>query len=153
MEGGGEPEDQAAQARQAQCDEENVPVQLGVKREALLAVGEEASQQADAGNRDQDAERAGKKGEQNALGQELADQPEPSGADAETHRHLAAAGRGTCEQEVRRVRARDRQNQPHHDEQHIERLRVLPAQRVESPCAVLEAQLRKVRQLTRIRRG
>ena len=41
---------------------------------------------------------------------------------------------------------------PDHDEQHVERLRVLPAQGVQSSGAILEAQHRKVRALTRIGR-
>ena len=55
---GREAEQHAAQQRQRQRDAEHMPVQFGVQRESLLAVGQQQRQHADADDGDEDAERA-----------------------------------------------------------------------------------------------
>ena len=135
MQRGSEAEQQAAEQRQPQRDGQHVPVQSGVERESLLSIGEQPREHTDAGDGDEDAERAAERRQQQALGQQLTHQAEPSGADAEPHRHLAPAAAGPREQQIRRIRARDRQDQADHRQQHVERLRVLPPQGVESTRA------------------
>ena len=51
-------EHDAAQHGQSKSDEEHTPVEVGVQRETLLSVREEAGQHADACHRDEDAKRA-----------------------------------------------------------------------------------------------
>ena len=55
---GSEAEQQAAEQRQPQRDGQHVPVQFGVERESLLSVGQQSREHTDAGDGDEDAERA-----------------------------------------------------------------------------------------------
>ena len=52
-----------------------MPVQFGVQRESLLPVGQQQRQHTDADDGDEDAERAAERGQQDALRQQLTDDP------------------------------------------------------------------------------
>ena len=124
-----------------------------MEREVLLAVRQQPRQCATADDGDEDADSAADHGQDNAFRQQLTNDPPATGAEAEPDRHLARASRRAREQQIRRVRARDRQDQPHHGQQHVKRLRVLTPQTVESSAALLEAQRRKIRALPIVARG
>ena len=65
--------------------------------------------------------------EQNALGEQLPDQPAAAGAEREPHRELALPRRGPRQQQVGDVRAGDQQHRAHRPaEQHRDRAHLLP---------------------------
>ena len=90
---------------------------------------------------------AAERGEQHAFGQQLPNDPEAPGADAEPHRHLAPPGRGSREQQVRRVGARQQQDQPDEQHQEQEGLRVVPAKIVQAARTIHQMQHGKIRPL------
>ena len=102
---------------------------------------------------DQDPEQAADHGQQQALGEKLADHARASGSQAEPHRHLAPSPCRARQQQVRDVGAGDRQNQPHHGHQHVERLRIAPAQKVHAAGGFLQVELGKIGALLVVRRG
>ena len=59
--------------------------------------------------------------EQQALGEELADESSAPGAERRAHRELAMTRRRAREQQIRHVRARDEQHESHRDEQDEQR--------------------------------
>ena len=64
----------------------------------------------ESGRRDEDSRQRAERREEEALGQELLDDTAAGRTQGLSHRHLAAAGRGSSEEEAGDVRA--------HDEQH-----------------------------------
>ena len=68
-------------------------------------------QEARAGDREQQSERAAGGGNDAALDEQLPRERGPSGAKRSAHRHLALPRRGARQQQVRDVCARDQQNQ------------------------------------------
>ena len=74
--------------------------------------------------REQDAARRAERGKQQALGDQLTNQPAASGAEREAHRQLALPCGCARQEEVGHVRARDQQYQPDHDEEDTEGLRI-----------------------------
>ena len=79
--------------------------------------------------------------QQDALGEQLADDPKPSGAQAQPHRHFALPGSRARQQQVGDVRARDGQDQADQRQQDVQRLRIRPAQAVQSARAFPDHQL------------
>src|SRR5262249_32971793 len=97
LQGGDEPEKDPAQQRQCEGDQENVPVQLRVEREALLTVRQESRQYSHAPDRDQDPECTAERREEDTLRQKFPTQPNPPGTDAETNRQFPLARSGACQ--------------------------------------------------------
>ena len=61
----------------------------GAQGEALLAVGQQQSEETDSPEGEGDAQRAAESSQEDAFGEELADDPEPSGPDAQPKRDFA----------------------------------------------------------------
>jgi hypothetical protein len=73
--------------------------------------GEQRQHQVQRPAGDEQAGDAAERREQARLGEELRDQLPPRRAEREADGHLARAGRGASEQQVRNVRARDQQHE------------------------------------------
>ena len=146
-------EQHAAHHRESERDEQHAPVQIGVEGKGLVPVGEQQRQQAHACEGDHHAECGGNRRQHHAFRQQLADQAEPSGTDAEPHRNLPAPCRCPRQQQVRGVRARDRQDQADDGQQQVDRLRVLSPQAVEAARAFVNPQDRKIGALTVVAGG
>ena len=73
-------------------------------------------------HREEDAERAAGDREDQALGEELLDEPHPVGAECHAHAHLATARRRTREHEVGEIRADDEQHDAHRGHEDVERV-------------------------------
>ena len=86
-------------------------------------------EQRHAGIADAEAEHAAGDGDQQALGDQLADQPAASGADGEPQRHLARANRRAAGQQPGDVGARDEQHRERERREHRDQHRVRRALR------------------------
>ncbi len=93
--------------------------------------GQKPREQRRGRRRENDAERAAGKGQQQALRQELAQQPLPPGPERRAHGELLAPGDGAHEKETRQVRACDQE----HGERRAEQGRDEEARLVPEPVA------------------
>ena len=99
MPGGGESEEDAGRDRERQHAGEGAPVELDGIDEREIAGIPGAEERNAAVGEDEAADRA-EGGEQDALGEELADQASAAGAEAEAEGHFAAADGGAGERQV-----------------------------------------------------
>jgi hypothetical protein len=114
---GSEAEHDAGGDRHAEREQQHERIDRDFRR-ARKARGIDANQRLDARARDHEAERATHEREQDAFGQELAQQASASGAERRADRKLAAPCFGAREQQVGQVRARDQQYEADRDLQH-----------------------------------
>ena len=116
----------------------------GLQHQPVVSIGQQCGEQAGAGDREEDAGGAAHDREHEAFGQQLANQPEPARADAQANGDLTLPRCRSREQEIGRVRARDREDQADDRLEEVERLLVSPAQRVETTAAVADRQHRQI---------
>ena len=93
-------------------------VSMRTVRESRDAFGFEADEPVEPPDREQQAARASKGGEDNTLGQELPEQAQSAGAERAPHGHLALTYSGPSEQQVCDVGAGDEEHEPDGTEQH-----------------------------------
>ena len=137
-------EQQTRDHRQRHRRAQHVPVQIRMQSEILAPVRQQNRKESNPPHREQYAQRAADRRQQQAFGQELPDQAKSSRAHAEPHRHFAPPRRRTRQQQIRDVGACNGQDQPHHGQQHVQRLRVLPPQRVQAARPFSDQQLRQI---------
>ena len=145
-----EPDDQAHADREGQHPRARAEGQLD--RRLVLVERREQAAADDEGQHD--AGRGAQRGEHDTLGEQLADEPAPSRAERQAHRHLALAGRGAHQQQAGHVGAGDAQHGGHHRREQVQRPRVGPAQPVEALAAGVDDESRQTRRrpLEEIRR-
>ena len=119
---------------------QHVPVQFRVQRKVLLPVGEQKRQRSHAPDRKQDPECSAERRQHHTLGKQLPHDAEPSRSQAEPDSHFAASRGGPCQQQIGDVRARDRQDQSHHRQQHVQRPGILAAQTAQTGGAGIQNQ-------------
>lgn len=114
------PEHEPDQDRHDQGDRQDpqVDARLADAREGGRG---EPDQDVHADPRHEDTEDGGRAGQEQALHQELPSQAGHANAQRRPHGNLASARGGTCEQEVRHVRARHEQDERHGAKQHQQR--------------------------------
>ena len=86
-----------------------------------VRLGHERHNRAGRAVREEHAECAANHGQDDALGEELTEQPAARRADREPHGHLPHPGRGASKLQVRDVRAGDEEQQPHRAQQQPQR--------------------------------
>ena len=138
LDGRSQAEDQARHQRQRQREAQHAPVQVCVEWKlsrplASSQVMERIPQSATSTPR-----ISAGQGQQRALGQQLAHHAHASRAQTEAHRHLAPPCRGTRQQKIGDIGAREMQNQADHRHEYVERLRIPPPQRVKAARAFLQ---------------
>ncbi len=114
---------------------QHVPVQAGAQGEILASVGQQQGQEAYAPEGQEESQNAAGGSQQDAFGEKLADHAHTSGADAEAHGHLAPAGGGAREQQVRGVGAGEGEEQADHGPKHVEGLGIAAAQSAQAAGA------------------
>ena len=148
--GGREPEDEGAQERHADREQDDEAVEPRLL-ETRHSRGTHRHERADADLRQREPEQRGGQREHEALGQELADDPRPPGAERRANGQLARPRRAAREQQVGEIAARDQQHEAdraehheeprpivsddivrHRDHQETQRLRVLRIQRLDA---------------------
>ena len=129
------PEQHARQQREPGHDDQHVPVQFRAQGEVLTSIRQQQRQETDAPDGEHDTQRAAEHGEQDALGEELADDPKPSGPQTQAECDFAPAGGRARQEEVGDVRARDAEDEAHQRQEDVERLRIGPPQAVEAARA------------------
>ena len=97
--------------------------------------GEKPNQQPADPIRQADAQPATQRAEHHAFHQQLADEPRACGADRHPQRDLPPPRRPPRQEKIGHVGASDRQHQPHHAHQHVERAGELAAQAGEPGCS------------------
>ena len=139
----------ATPVRTRQCGgrAQHVPVQVCVQSEVRAAVGQQQRKKPNPPDREQHSQSPAERRQQHALGQQLPDDAKPARAHAQPHRHFAPPRRGARQQQIGDIGARQGQDQSHQRHQHIQRLRVLPAQAIQPARAFFDDQLRKIRAL------
>ena len=108
-------EDQARGHRDGEAEDHDAPIDaddFGVGESEFVA-GERQGQQAVPGVSEQQTEGAAERGQQQALGEQLGDEPPAGGADGDADRDFAPAPRGAGEQKIRDVDAGDEQHEKH----------------------------------------
>ncbi len=113
-------EDEPGTDRDREREEQHPPVESHLA-ERWESVRHHRHQPRDPPAGDQHSHRPADQRQHHALGQELADQPRPAGAEGRAERHLAPAGGGTGELEVGDVGAGDAQDQRHEPQQDQQR--------------------------------
>ena len=104
-------EDHAREQAEDERERQNGRVQPDVREPGTCdPVGHEAQQRTQAHIRQPYAECAGHGGDNEALREQLANEPRPAGAHRRADRHLAPAGAGPREEQVGHVRAADEQH-------------------------------------------
>ncbi len=116
---------------------QHVPVHLRAQSEVRPAVCQQQRQEANAPECDEHPDDAAKRRKEDALCQQLADDAQAAGADAQAHRHFAPSGRRSRKQQMCDVGARQGEDESNECQQDVERLGILAAQTVEPPCALL----------------
>ena len=101
------PEQHARQKRERGHHGQHVPVQFGAQSEVLVSIRQQQSQETDSPDGERDTQRAAQQRQQDALGEELADDPKPSGAQAQPECNFALPGGRARQQEVGDIRASD----------------------------------------------
>ena len=137
-------EQQTRDHRQRHRRAQHVPVQIRMQSEILAPVRQQNRKESNPPHREQYAQRAADRRQQQAFGQQLADHAESSGAQTQPHRHFAPPRRRSRQQEIRDIGACNGQDQPHHDQQHVQRLRILSPQRIQAGRAFSDQQLRQI---------
>ena len=90
--------------------------------DARRALRRDRHERLDSPEGEQDAQDASDDGQQQALGEELADEPSPARAEREPDGDFAGSPRRANEQKVGDVRARDEQHEAHGRKQHEQTL-------------------------------
>ena len=111
-----------------------------MQRKVLLPVGEQKRQRSHAPDRKQDPKCSAERRQHHTLGKQLPHDAEPSRSQAEPDSHFAASRGGPCQQQIGDVRARDRQDQSHHRQEYVQRLRILAAQAAQTFGAGIQNQ-------------
>ena len=106
------PEQHARQQRKRGRDAQHVPVQFRAQGEVLAAIRQQQRQETDSPDGEHHAQSAAERREQDALGEELADDPKPSGAQTQPQRDFAAPRGGARQEEVGDIGARDARIRP-----------------------------------------
>ena len=96
-----------------------MPVQFRAQGEVLASIRQQQSQEANSPDGERDTQRAAQHSQQDALGEELADDPKPSGPQAQPECNFTLPGGCARQQEVGDIRARDAENQAHQRQQDI----------------------------------
>ena len=122
-------EDEPGADRDREREEQHPPVEPHLA-ERRQSVRHHRHQRRDPPARDQHAHRPADQRQHHALGQELADQSRPPGAECRAERHLPPAGGGAGELEVGDVGAGDAQDQRHEPQQDQQRRPDLADQRI-----------------------
>ena len=130
-----------------------MPVQFGVQGDALRTAGQQQSKKTNSPNCEEYPPNTSQQCEQNAFGQQLTEDPQPSCTHAQTQRDFVLARSGARQQQIGDIGARDRQNQSDERHQYVQRLGKLPPQGVQPGRPFLESQRRKIRPLAVIRGG
>ena len=117
LERGHHPEDEAGHDRQAERERDHVAVDPHVVQPRNTG-RLEPDQHVDAPDRQQQPETAADDAEDDAFGEELADEAAAGGAERAAHRHLAFARRRAREQQVGDVGAGDQQDEADGAEKH-----------------------------------
>jgi hypothetical protein len=136
----GKAKEQAANHGECRRHSQHVPVQFRVQRKALLTAREQKRQRSHTPDCKRYPERSAQRRQHHALRQQLPHDAEPSRPQAEPDRHFAASRRGPCQQQIGDVRARDRQDQSHHRQEHVQRLGVLSPQTAQTGGAGIQDQ-------------
>ena len=144
LDGRYEPEQQAADQRQPHRDHQHRPVDAGLQRQGLIAVGEQRREQACAADRDRDPQCTADRRQHQAFSEQLTDQTKAPGADAEPHGDFALSCGRARQQQIGDIGARDRENQRDDRLQQVQRFRVPSSQRVQPAAAVSELQDRQI---------
>ena len=106
--------EQRGQKREAACKDDDARVERDLRESRHRgAVGDDVFQETQAGRRRQPAEHAGGGRQQQALTEELSDEPSATRAERRTQGELTTARRASREQQVRDVGTCDDQHQPH----------------------------------------
>ena len=107
-----------------QAEQQRTPIQLERQRDGQIRRYLDLPEERHAGVADGETQDAARERDQQAFRHQLADQPAASGADRETQRHLARAGRCAAGQQPRDVRACDEQHGKRERGQHRDQHRV-----------------------------
>jgi hypothetical protein len=124
LHGRNQPEDQAGHERHGGGERQHSPIDAdpgAVNADAWDVAGVDGEQRPDADDADRQPENAAHRRQQDALGQQLANDPAAAGADRRTNRDLAPAHGRAHEQQVRDVRAGDQQDEDDRAQQHPQR--------------------------------
>ena len=113
----GESEQNACQQRNGKRKSDNRRIHSDVIQPGYIS-GIHRSKYVQAASGNRNARDAAQKCEHHAFGEQLAHHPLPSGTESRAHGHFPLPSGGTCQQQVRDVRAGNQENQQARSEQH-----------------------------------
>ena len=116
------------QHRQRHHEPHEPPVDRQRERDRIVGGADLGDEEARAPDRQQQAGHGARYGEEQALGQELPDQPAVRRAEGQARRQLVAPRRGARQQQVGDVGAGDEQDERDDPDQDEQRLAIVPAQ-------------------------
>ena len=139
--GGSQSEQDAGQQRDSGGEEQHHPVGPHLEFDALPPAGNDTHQSARAPIRQQGAQQPARRGQQQGLGQPLAQQAKPARAQRDAQCHFPLARRPARQQQAGHIGTCDQQQQRHHAHQQQCRLLILIAQVRETGCGGLHFHL------------
>ena len=143
----GEAEEHAGQDANPGAEGEHRRIRTHINRDRLPASRHQQQQSAAAPLGKEHAQRTANRGEKNALGEELANEPSARGTCREPDAHLLLAGRRASQQQHRHIGAGDQQDQADGRHQNQQRLRKPLAQQMKASVGGNELQVGEVLRL------